>query len=83
MNFSEPLRCKSGDPPGRELANFREATGVRNNKRRYYIMFSKKFIYSDHLFLLITWVNVPNIKPTLFRIYVPKLKCSEHTYLPF
>ena len=28
----------------------------------------------------VTWVNVPNIKPVLFRIYVPKLKCSEHTY---
>ena len=26
-----------------------------------------------------SWVNVPNMKPVLFRIYVPKLNCSEHT----
>jgi len=54
-------------------------TDVRNNQLLYYIMFGKNLIYSEHLCLLSTWVNVPNIKPVLFRIYVPKLNCSEHT----
>ena len=54
-----------------------ELTDVRNNQLRDYIMFGKNSIYSEHLCPLNTRVNVPNIKPVLFRIYVPKLNCSE------
>ena len=56
-----------------------ELTDVRDNQLRDFIMFGKNFIYSEHLCLLNTWANVPNIKSDLFRIYVPKLNCSEHT----
>ena len=37
---------------------------------------------SDFRLIFLPEINVPNMKPVLFRIYVPKSNCSEHTNSP-